>query len=66
LGCAAPEFCDPFKRSPKHHQPVEEKPTHLMLFWGRRGVLGVTEEGDVESEDGRNCRTTLHGEGMIA
>ena len=65
LGCAGPEFCDSFKRSLKHHQPVEEKPTQLMLFWGRRGFLGVTKEGDVEGKDGRNGWTMLHGERMI-
>jgi hypothetical protein len=44
LGCVISEFCDSLQRNLKHHQPVEEKPTHLMLFYlgGRRGVLGIT------------------------
>jgi hypothetical protein len=66
LGCA--EFCDSLQSNFKHQQPLEEKPTHLMRLnrSGRRGVLGVAEEGDMEGEAGRNWRTMLHGEGIIA
>jgi hypothetical protein len=60
------EFCDSLQSNLKHHLPVEEKPTQLMLFWGRRGVLRVTEEGDMEGKDGRNERTMLHGDERIA